>query len=341
MNGKCFAGVQISVEVQDQWASSRSSSSSGEYTVKVTNFSKDTTEDTLKGIFSFSPGVVVLSVKVNQTDGVFNYAYVNYDNPSDAEQVEKQLDGLRIDGKIVKVKLHSSGKATVSSPLPYGRCTPPYGRFTPPYGRYSPSYGRYSPSYDQCSPSYDRCSPPNGRCSPPYGRCSPPYGRQTPPLDSSLPHGRHTPPFSLPLPHELYAPPFGSSLPHGRCTPPFSPARPEKISPWECHQHLSGYPRGYSSLTSPFFSPAKPSTSPFQLQSQKELCTPQRPAPSQATSLQSKSVKVSIHGDLTGKDIEEIFSLVKSVKSPLFALVHRSMPTLIFRVPKRRMLHAS
>ena len=146
MNGKCFAGVQITVKVQNQWASSCFSSSSGEYTVKVTNLSKHATEDTLKRIFCFSPGVVVLSVKVNQTDGVFNYAYVNYDNRSDAEQAENQLDGLRIDGIRVKVKLHSSGKATVSSPLPYGQFTPPYGRCSPTYGRCTPPYGRCSPT---------------------------------------------------------------------------------------------------------------------------------------------------------------------------------------------------
>ena len=50
-------------------------------------------------------------------------------------------------------------------------------------------------------------------------------------------------------------------------------------------------------------------------------CTPQRPAPSRAfapTGLQSKSVKVSIHGDLTGEDIEEIFSQFgKIIEKPI------------------------
>lgn len=56
----------------------------------------------------------------------------------------------------------------------------------------------------------------------------------------------------------------------------------------------------------------------------------QRPALSQAftpTNLQSNSVKVSIHGDLTGEDINEIFSqFCKIVKSTLFGLVNQSMP---------------
>ena len=60
---------------------------------------------TCEGIFQrFSSEV---TVKVNQTDGVVNYAFVN--NPSDAEQAVKQLHSLRIDGNIVKVRLHSSG----------------------------------------------------------------------------------------------------------------------------------------------------------------------------------------------------------------------------------------
>ena len=210
MNGKCFAGVQIGVKVQGEWASSCSSPSSKKYTVKVTNLSKHTTENMLEGIFCFSSEV---TAKVNQTDGVFNYAYVNYDNPSDAEQAVKQVNGSRIDGNIVKVRLHSSGEDTVRSPS----------------------------SYES----------------------------------------------------------------------PFSPTRPWSIPPRARFQSLSGF---YSSPTSPSLSSVKPSsvpTSPFQLQFPKEAYMSQRPSPSQAftpTDLQSKSVKVCIHGDLTGEDIEEIFS---------------------------------
>ena len=74
-----------------------------------------TTNDTLEqveGIFQCFPSEV--TAKVNQTDGVVNYAFVN--NPSDAEQAVKQLNGLRIVGQ---VRLHSTGEDTVSSSSSY------------------------------------------------------------------------------------------------------------------------------------------------------------------------------------------------------------------------------
>ena len=96
--------------------------------------------------------------------------------------------------------------------------------------------------------------------------------------------------------------------------------------------------KDYSNPTSPSLSLVKPlsvPTSPFQLQFQKKKeCMYQRPALSQTftpNNLQSNSVKVFIHGDLTGEDIKEIFSqFCKIVKSTLFALVNQSMPMLIF-----------
>ena len=168
MNGKCFASVQISVKVQGEWASSCSSPSSKKYTVKVTNLSKHTTNDTLEGIFGFSSEV---TAKVNQTDGVFNYAYVNYDNPSDAEQAVKQLNGSRIGGNIVKVRLHSSGEDTVSSP--------------------SSSYESFSTPF---SPARPWSIPPRARCQSSSGFYSSPT---SPSLSSVKPSSVPTSPFQL------------------------------------------------------------------------------------------------------------------------------------------------
>ena len=120
MDGKWFDGVQIRVKVQDQTAPL--SHQGNICTVKVTNLSKHTTKNKLKDIFACC--FHVLSVKVNQTNGNFNYAYVNFASPNDAEQAEKQLDGLKIDENIISVRLHSSGEATVGSSLPHGHFSP-------------------------------------------------------------------------------------------------------------------------------------------------------------------------------------------------------------------------
>ena len=124
MDGKWFDGVQIRVNVQGQTAPL--SHQRNTCTVKVTNLSKHTTKNKLKDIFAchFSPKICVLSVKVNQTEGNFNYAYVNFACPNDAEQAERQLTGLEVDGNIISVRLHSSGEAAVGSPLPHGHFSP-------------------------------------------------------------------------------------------------------------------------------------------------------------------------------------------------------------------------
>ena len=46
-------------------------------------------------------------------DGNFNYAYVKFASPNDAEQTEKQLDGLKIDENIISVRLYSFGETKV------------------------------------------------------------------------------------------------------------------------------------------------------------------------------------------------------------------------------------
>ena len=257
MNGKEIDRMQITVKVQGQKVSSRSSSSSGEYTVKITNLSKRTTQETLDNMFSFSGEVEILGgVKVKRTKGVFNYAYVNYTNPTDVERAERELSGLKIDGNTVKVKSHFSGEAaTVGSPISYGQSS---------------------------------------------------------------------------------------------AFPPFSPTRPMSIPQTQYHQPLQASsisPREYSIPTAQLFPPIRHSSVPTAVL--HPTCITPMPVASQVTSshtthLQSNTVKVSIHGDLTGEDIEEIFSEFGVVNgkpmvhpgTPKYAYVNFQNPTEALAVCK-------
>jgi len=212
MDGEKIDGMQITVKVQGQKFSGRSPTS----TVKITNLSKQTTEEALRNTFSFSAEVTIRSVKVNQTVGAsaFNYAYVNYTNPSDAERAERELNGIKIDGSIVKVRPHFSGEATVG--------------------------------YPPISPTRS---------------------------------------LSIPQTHQ----PLRASS--------FSP-RGYSIPITQTHSPTLHSPTKYSSIP----------TAPLH-----PTCISQTPISSQVTSshpphMQSNTVKVSIHGDLTGEDIEEFFS---------------------------------
>ena len=108
MNRSKVYGAPITVRVQGE-----SSTSSGKCTVKVTYLVKDIDEATLEDFFSFS-GELSISSKLNSCDDPFNYAYVNYTSPEDAERAVRELDGRRISGGNIKVKLHDSGSASNS-----------------------------------------------------------------------------------------------------------------------------------------------------------------------------------------------------------------------------------
>ena len=76
LNGTTLSGGRITVKLQGD---SSSGSSVGDYTVKIENLSKKTTEQTLEEVFGFFENVEVVSVKINSpASSPFNYAYVNY-----------------------------------------------------------------------------------------------------------------------------------------------------------------------------------------------------------------------------------------------------------------------
>ena len=234
MDGKWFDGVQIRVKVQDQTAPL--SHQGNTCTVKVTNLSKHTTKNTLKDIFRCFH---VSSVKVNQTDGNFNYAYVNFASPNDAEQAEKQLDGFKIDENVIRVRLHSSGEAAVGSPLPHGH--------------FSPSFVKIPPV---SSPSS------HGTSTLPPTR---PVGVH--PVGSPVPHERFS---TSPLFSPVTVHPVNYPVPHGTfsTTPPTRPVMAVSVPTVACHQSLSEFQRGYSSSALQSLPPARlssVSTAPLQL----------------------------------------------------------------------------
>ena len=115
LNGTTLNGGRLTVKLQGAENSTRSSV--GEYTIKVENLSKMTTEDTLEELFGFFENVEVASIKLNTpANSPFNYAYVNYYNAEDAQRAVDELNNTKIEGSTVKVKLHQS-QGGIQSPF--------------------------------------------------------------------------------------------------------------------------------------------------------------------------------------------------------------------------------
>ena len=110
LNGITLNGGRLTVKLQG-------GSSVGEYTIKVENLLKLTTEDTLKELFGFFDNVKIASIKINcPAISPYNYANVNYYNAEDAQRAVDELNNTKIDGLTVKVKLHQS-QSGIRSPV--------------------------------------------------------------------------------------------------------------------------------------------------------------------------------------------------------------------------------
>ena len=119
MNGALVNGKRINCKAQCEPVREHRSPSIGEYTVKVTCISKDTSEDTLSHLFSFgaSSHNIILSIRLNQCPKEpFNFAYVNYFLQSDAERAVNRLDQRNVDGSQIRVKLHPAQQVSQHSP---------------------------------------------------------------------------------------------------------------------------------------------------------------------------------------------------------------------------------
>ena len=111
MNEKEFRGRRVSVKVQGAGGESTKET----YAVKVSNLAKHVSEEVLEGLFGLSETLNVLRVNVIECEGQpFNYAYVNYGKLEDAQKAATQLNGRRVGGSNIKVRVHTSG--SMSSP---------------------------------------------------------------------------------------------------------------------------------------------------------------------------------------------------------------------------------
>ena len=85
-----------------------------QYTLKVTNISKETTEEKLKSEFGRFKGL--LNLKLNVTNTTFNYAWVNFVDLDGAKAAQQSLNGGSIDGS--KIKLSLKVQESVASAVP-------------------------------------------------------------------------------------------------------------------------------------------------------------------------------------------------------------------------------
>ena len=109
MNGQSIRGRKIGVKMQEEV----SMQSLTQHTVKVSNLSKNTTEEELKKMFSFYGAVELLSIKLVQCPiQPFNYAYVNYSSRDDATKAERDFNGT----KYMKVQYQDTSSRQTSLP---------------------------------------------------------------------------------------------------------------------------------------------------------------------------------------------------------------------------------
>ena len=146
MNGQNVDGVEIQVKLQDATSSetlqhSRAESSKGstgpisniadtslgpgvvvaetgakQYTLKVTNISKATTEEKLKSEFGCFKGFV--SSKLNVTTAASNYAWVNFANLKGAKAAQQRLNSTTLDGSKIGLSLRESVASTALQTRP-------------------------------------------------------------------------------------------------------------------------------------------------------------------------------------------------------------------------------
>ena len=109
-DGTLIGENQIKCKVQTE-----DHKSGRQYTVKVTNLSKRTTEKTLSSLFNFGTTPRVRLIRCHKSQ--FNFAYVNYSLQSDSEYAVNNLDEEEVNGSQIKVKLHT-GEAQERSSSP-------------------------------------------------------------------------------------------------------------------------------------------------------------------------------------------------------------------------------
>jgi RNA recognition motif-containing protein len=362
MNGKVFHGKRINCKVQVE---ENRSPSVGEYTVKVTSVSKNTTEVTLVEVFGFGNPNCVQSVRmVPCSPGfIYNYAYVNYFYARDAERAVAELDQRRVDGCAVRVKLHSGQVGSPSADAPMHRVASYSGGHAPavvpqpgspslPTQRHmsraisQPAFGGFSQQHSG-SPTRANVPPRNVYLPPGTERViNVPPGRNP---ASTVGHPTCVSPNGT-----VYHLSFGGSNTAGprqqfrhsgsltganqqvqrMSAPPMrqssDPVPAARFAPYLPGSRALSYP-GVSSLPPQ----THPAANGSDLRSDKRSSPPVMPAARAASSMQqSNTIKVSMHGVLSSEDIEEVFSRFGTIRgkpiiregNPCYVFVNFSTP---------------
>ena len=273
LNGTVFSGGTITVKLQGCNCHTSLSTSTGTYTVKVENLSKKVTKEILEEVFGFYGDTEVISVKINTPDtSPFNYAYINYSNAQDAQRAVEELNGSKILGSVVRVKIQNSGNLDTRSPT----------SFPVTVSQYLPTSNRYPITHLPSSvpTAVPQAAPQPVTCQPWHGRFAS---------------------FPQPLPYYGGYPAFPS---------------PSVIRPG-----------GFSMFPSP--PPAFVAPLPAEL---GVLTRPPRYDSSKPPL--SNTIKVTIHGHLTGEDLETIFDQFGTITmkpniisgTPDFAYVNYESP---------------
>ena len=247
------------------------SGSVGEYAVKVTCVSKSTTPESLSNVFSFGNSDLISSVNIIPCGAAnaFNYAYVNYFSARDAQKATASLDQWKLDGSCIRVKLHPTSPVAPIATQPIN--LPQSSRLpeSQPYRSSPPPYHSSPPAYHPLPPAY-HLSPPAYHSSPPAYHSSPPAHHSSPPRQSYVPK-------SAGIKHPM---PAGRDL---------------------------AYKRSHSTVPYPA-KVTRNSTPSVALQKQVSQPFPASSRHMHSISPQSSTVKVSVYGELSSDDLEEVFS---------------------------------
>ena len=287
MNNTVINGKRINCKAQGG-----RSGSVGEYVVKVTCVSKSTTPESLSNVFSFGNSDLISSVSIIPCGAAnaFNYAYVNYFAARDAQKATASLDQWKLDGSCITVKLYPTSPdapiATQPINLPQSSRLPE------------------SQSY-HCSPPPHHSSPPVYRSSLPVYHSSPPVYHSSPPVyRSSLPVYHSSPPVYHPSPpaYHLSPPAYHSSPPRQSYVPKSAGIK----QPMPAGRDLA-YKMSHSTVPHTA-RVTRNSTPSVDLRKQVSQPFPASSRPMHSTSPQSSTVKVSVYGELSSDDLEEVFS---------------------------------
>ena len=322
MNGALIGGKRINCKAQCEPIREHRSPSIGEYTVKVTCISKDTSEDTLSRLFSLgaSSHNIIQSIRLNQCPKEpFNFAYVNYFSQSDAERAVNRLDQQKVDGSQIRVKLHPAQQVSQHSPKSPDVRIPLIPNYTRSLSTMPPhSVELGSPpvtvqrqfSHPQAVPIHTQQVSQHSPTSPDVRiPLIPNYTRS---LSTMPPHSVKlgSPPVTV---QRQFSHPQAVPI-HTQQVSQHSPTSPDVRIPLipNYTRSLSTMPPHSVKLGSPPVTVQRQFSHPQAVPIQAQHNRTSTPA---AVVVRSHTVKVSIFGELSSEDVEEVFSRFGKIRA--------------------------